>query len=159
RGARRPDGRPLGTRRQRRVRRATLETDLVRRLAAVCLVALAAGAQAQQSTPDQRLRADRAQLDSLHDERAALEQRMNQLKNTAHNLSDEIENLDRQASVTARAVRALDAQLVAIESDVQTVTGNLVRAEDELAIKRAMLRHRVVEIYKQGPQHTVEVLF
>jgi len=116
-------------------------------------------AAAQQPTPEQRLRADRAVLDSLHEERADLERRMNELKSTVHDLADEVENLDRQASVTARAVRALDKQLAAIEADVEVVTGNLVRAEDELAIKRAMLRHRLVEIYKQGPQHTVQVLF
>jgi murein hydrolase activator len=132
----------------------------MRRLAAAGLLVLASSvARAQQPTPDQRLRADRAVLDSLHDERAELERRMTDLKNTVHDLSDEVENLERQLSVTARAVHALDAQLAAIEAEVEVVTANLVRAEDELAIKRSMLRHRVVEIYKQGPQHTTEVLF
>jgi septal ring factor EnvC (AmiA/AmiB activator) len=131
----------------------------MRRLAAGALMLLSSVAAAQQPTPEQRLRADRAVLDSLHEERADLERRMNELKSTVHDLADEVENLDRQASVTARAVRALDKQLAAIEADVEEVTGNLVRAEDELAIKRAMLRHRLVEIYKQGPQHTVQVLF
>lgn len=116
-------------------------------------------AGAQQPTADQRLRADRAELDSLHEERADLEHRMAELRNSVHDLSDEVENLDRQAVLTARAVRALDGQLVAIEVDIDEVTGNLVRAEDELAIKRAMLRHRIVEIYKAGPRHTTEVLF
>ncbi len=37
-------------------------------------------------------------------------------------------------------------------------TGQLVRAEDELAIKRAMLRHRLVDIYKRGPLYTTEAL-
>jgi septal ring factor EnvC (AmiA/AmiB activator) len=131
----------------------------MRRLAAVALLLVSSVAVAQQPTPEQRLRADRAELDSLHEERADLERRMNELKSTVHDLADEVENLDRQASVTARAVRALDKQLIAIEADVEAVTGNLIRAEDELAIKRAMLRHRLVEIYKQGPQHTVQVLF
>jgi septal ring factor EnvC (AmiA/AmiB activator) len=131
----------------------------MRRLAAGALMLVSSVAAAQQPTPEQRLRADRAVLDSLHEERADLERRMNELKSTVHDLADEVENLDRQASVTARAVRALDKQLASIEADVEEVTGNLVRAEDELAIKRAMLRHRLVEIYKQGPQHTVQVLF
>jgi len=131
----------------------------MRRLAAGALMLVSSVAAAQQPTPEQRLRADRAVLDSLHEERADLERRMNELKSTVHDLADEVENLDRQASVTARAVRALDKQLASIQADVEEVTGNLVRAEDELAIKRAMLRHRLVEIYKQGPQHTVQVLF
>jgi septal ring factor EnvC (AmiA/AmiB activator) len=123
------------------------------------LILVSSVAGAQQPTPEQRLRADRAVLDSLHEERADLERRMVELKSTVHSLSDEVENLDRQALVTARAVRALDKQLASIQADVTTVTGNLVRAEDELAIKRAMLRHRLVEIYKQGPQYTAQVLF
>ncbi|HZS60269.1 MAG TPA: peptidoglycan DD-metalloendopeptidase family protein [Gemmatimonadaceae bacterium] len=127
--------------------------------AALAVVLVSSAAAGQQPTPEQRLRADRAVLDSLHEERADLERRMVELKSTVHSLSDEVENLDRQALVTARAVRALDKQLATIQADVTTVTGNLVRAEDELAIKRAMLRHRLVEIYKQGPQHTVQVLF
>jgi septal ring factor EnvC (AmiA/AmiB activator) len=132
----------------------------MRWLAAVLTVLLVSSvAAAQQPTPEQRLRADRAVLDSLHQERAELERRMNELKSTVHDLADEVENLDRQAVVTSRAVHALDKQLAAIESDVESVTANLVRAEDELAIKRAMLRHRLIEIYKQGPQHTTQVLF
>ena len=131
----------------------------MRRLAAVALMLVSGVAVAQQPTPEQRLRADRAVLDSLHEERAELERRMNELKSTVHDLADEVENLDRQASVTARAVRALDKQLASIQADVEEVTGNLIRAEDELAIKRAMLRHRLVEIYKQGPQYTAQVLF
>jgi septal ring factor EnvC (AmiA/AmiB activator) len=131
----------------------------MRRLAAVALMLVSSVAVAQQPTPEQRLRADRAVLDSLHEERADLERRMNELKSTVHDLADEVENLDRQASVTARAVRALDKQLASIQADVEEVTGNLIRAEDELAIKRAMLRHRLVEIYKQGPQYTAQVLF
>jgi septal ring factor EnvC (AmiA/AmiB activator) len=131
----------------------------MRRLAAVALMLVSSVAVAQQPTPEQRLRADRAVLDSLHEERAELERRMNELKSTVHDLADEVENLNRQASVTARAVRALDKQLASIQADVEEVTGNLIRAEDELAIKRAMLRHRLVEIYKQGPQYTAQVLF
>jgi septal ring factor EnvC (AmiA/AmiB activator) len=131
----------------------------MRRLAAGALMLVSSVAAAQQPTPEQRLRADRAVLDSLHEERADLERRMNELKSTVHDLADEVENLDRQASVTARAVRALDKQLASIQADVEEVTGNLIRAEDELAIKRAMLRHRLVEIYKQGPQYTAQVLF
>jgi murein hydrolase activator len=127
--------------------------------AAAGVLVLAGRMAAQQPTPDQRLRADRVELDSLHEERADLERRMTELKNTAHDLADEVENLNRQAANAARTVHALDKQLAEIETDVETVTANLVHAEDELAIKRAMLRHRVVEIYKQGPEHTAEVLF
>ena len=109
-------------------------------------------------TPEARLRADRDALERSRSERAALEQKMADLRSTVHDLSDEVTNLDRQVDVTARALQALDAQLAAIGGEVDETTGGLVRAQDELAIKRAMLRHRLVDIYKRGPLYSTEAL-
>jgi septal ring factor EnvC (AmiA/AmiB activator) len=108
--------------------------------------------------PEARLRADRDALEQIRAERAALEQRMADLRNTVHDLSDEVANLDRQVDVTARALRTLDGQLAAIGAEVDSATAGLVRAQDELAIKRAMLRHRLVDIYKRGPLYSTEAL-
>jgi septal ring factor EnvC (AmiA/AmiB activator) len=105
-----------------------------------------------------KLRADRAELDRIRAERAQLEQRMADLRSSVHDLSEELDNLDRQVDATARVVRALDQQLVGITVEVRDATGQLVRAEDELAIKRAMLRHRLVDIYERGPLYTTEAL-
>lgn len=116
----------------------------------------APGEQAQ--NPEARLRADRAELDRIRGERAQLEQRMADLRSSVHDLSEELDNLDRQRDATARVVRALDEQLTAITAEVHVATGQLVQAEDELAIKRAMLRHRLVDIYKRGPLYTTEAL-
>jgi septal ring factor EnvC (AmiA/AmiB activator) len=113
---------------------------------------------ASPQTLDARLRAERAELDQIHAERADLEQRMAALRSTVHDLADEITNLDRQANATARAVRALDNQLVVINAEVQTATVKLVEAQDELAIKRQMLRHRLVDIYERGPLYSTEAL-
>jgi murein hydrolase activator len=118
------------------------------------LVALPLGAQ-----EDARLRADRAQLDSMRSERTDLERRMTELRSSAHDLSEEVANLDRQAELTDRAVKTLDTELAAITADVDEATANLVRSQDELAIKRALLQQRVVQIYKQGPLYSVEALF
>jgi murein hydrolase activator len=112
----------------------------------------------QATTPEARLRADRAELERIRAERSALEQRLAELRSTVHDLADEVTNLDRQADATARALRSLDAELSAINAEVTDATANLVRAEDELAIKRAMLRHRLVEIYKRGPLYSTEAL-
>lgn len=95
----------------------------------------------------------------MRSERADLEKRMVELKSSVHDLSEEVANLDRQAELTARAVHTLDTQLRAVTADVDTATANLVRAQDELAIKRAMLRHRLTEIYKRGPLYSYEALF
>ena len=120
----------------------------------------AAGAPAAPSgqSLDARLRADRAELDRIRAERTELEQRMAELRSSVHDLADEIANLDRQANATARAVRTLDEQLVVINAEVQGATAKLVTAQDELAIKRAMLRHRLIDIYKRGPLYSTEAL-
>jgi septal ring factor EnvC (AmiA/AmiB activator) len=41
---------------------------------------------------------------------------------------------------------------------VDVATANLVRAEDELVVKRAVLRQRLSDIYKRGPLYSLEVL-
>ena len=124
---------------------------------ALLLLPLASPAVAQQSA-DARLRAERAHLDELRQQREALEQRMRQLQGDVHDLSEEVANLDRQADVTARVVQSLDEQLGAINDEVRGTTANLVQAEDELTVKRVTLRHRLREIYKRGPLYSIEVL-
>lgn len=83
---------------------------------------------------------------------------MQQLQNSAHDLDEEVSNLDRRADATARLVGALDRELVTITADVAEATGNLVRTEDDLASQRAVLQNRLVEIYKRGPLFTFEVM-
>ncbi|MGQ0712190.1 MAG: murein hydrolase activator EnvC family protein [Gemmatimonadaceae bacterium] len=125
-----------------------------------CLVFVTVGAASgvAQQSPEARLRAERDRLEQLRSERQELETRMRQLRGTVHDLSAEVANLDRQADMTSRAVRSLESQLVSIGEAVDSSTGDLVRAEDELVVKRAMLQRRLIDIYKRGPLHTVEAL-
>ena len=58
----------------------------------------------------------------------------------------------------ARLVRTLDRQLASIAEEVTVATNNMGRAESELAEKKVVLRHRVVDIYKRGPLYTTEAL-
>ena len=106
----------------------------------------------------ERLRQQRDSLARIHAERNALQQRMHELQGTAHDLREEKSNLERQAGATARAVRALDQQLVALADEENEVTGSLVRTQDELAIKRSVLRYRVREVYKRGALYSFEAL-
>jgi septal ring factor EnvC (AmiA/AmiB activator) len=124
----------------------------------IVFLAVATTPAASQQSPEARLRAEQNRLEQLRRERAELETRMRQLRGTVHDLSAEVANLDRQADMTARAVRSLESQLVSIGEAVDSSTGDLVRAEDELVVKRAMLRRRLIDIYKRGPLHTVEAL-
>src|SRR5687767_15695458 len=107
----------------------------LRRSAAICgsivLFAVTVTPAAAQQSPEARLRAEQARLEQLRRERAELETRMRQLRGTVHDLSAEVANLDRQADMTARAVRSLESQLVSIGEAVDSSTGDLVRAEVE----------------------------
>jgi septal ring factor EnvC (AmiA/AmiB activator) len=129
-------------------------------IAAALLLALAlpCAARAQDQSTEARLRAERQKLERLKQEREELERQRVSLRNRVHDLSEEVENLDREADMTARVVRSLDAQLAAINSEVESTTADLIRAQDEITLKRAVLRQRLVDIYKRGPLYSVEVL-
>lgn len=106
----------------------------------------------------ERIRAEQRELERLRQERATLERRMRELQSSARNITAERQNLERQATATARVVRSLDDQLSTLFEEVTTVNSSLVRTQDELAVKRATLRRRVNEIYKRGPLYTLEAL-
>lgn len=115
-------------------------------------------AQAQSGEQSARLRAQRDTLDRIRRERQELEQRALDLQNTVHDLGDEVSNLDRQADATARIVKALDAQLAAINDEVTDASIKQARAESELEVKRASLQRRLIDIYKRGPLFATEAM-
>lgn len=127
--------------------------------AALCLTAavLTALAPARLQAQD-KLRAQREELDRIRQERADLERRMLELRANVHDLSEEVANLNARRSATERLVAALDRQLASINSDVSDATQNMTRTEAELEDKRATLRRRLVDIYKRGPLFTTEAL-
>jgi septal ring factor EnvC (AmiA/AmiB activator) len=115
---------------------------------------------AQQSEgAEARIRAQRDELQRIRAERDELEQKMAGLQNTAHELADEVSLLDKQHDATARMVKSLDQQLIAITDEVQATTANLTSSEREAMMKRAVLQRRLIEIYKRGPLYSAEVLF
>jgi septal ring factor EnvC (AmiA/AmiB activator) len=128
--------------------------------AALVLGVWGAGAQAPRAQPTPaspaRIRQQREELERVRRERSALEARMQSLQSTAHDLREEVTNLDRQADATARLVATLDRQLLTLDDELQDASGRLERAERELAGKQVGLRRRLVEIYKRGPLWEVE---
>ena len=130
-------------------------------LLAVALALPATRVAAQQTSLQQaeaRLREQRLRLDSLRAERQELERRRNVLQGTVHDLSEELDNVNRQVAMTARVVQSLDAQLSAINADVSVTTAELIRAQDELIVKRVVLERRLQDIYKRGQLYSSEVL-
>ena len=105
-----------------------------------------------------RIREQRDELERIRRERADLEARMRALQGTVHDLSEERTNLDRQADATEALVRSLDRQLLAIGEGLDETTGDLVHAQDELSLKRAILRKRLADVYKRGPLFTMQAL-
>ena len=128
--------------------------------AALVVVALTLRAAAQNPVQqaDAKLRAERAHLDSLRAERTELERRRVALQSTVHDLSEELDNVNREVQMTASVVETLDNQLAAINADVSVNTSELIRAQDELEIKNVVLQQRLVDIYKRGRLYESEVL-
>ncbi|HMI55530.1 MAG TPA: peptidoglycan DD-metalloendopeptidase family protein [Gemmatimonadaceae bacterium] len=127
---------------------------------AVCMLLLSSILAAQQTeSAEARVNAQRDELARIRAERDELERKMSGLQNTAHELRDEVKLLDRQHDATARMVKSLDQQLVAITDEVQTTTSDLQMSEREAAMKRTVLQRRLIEIYKRGPLYSAEVLF
>lgn len=114
---------------------------------------------AQQTDPEARINAQRDELARIRAERDELERKMSGLQNTAHELRDEVNLLDKQHDATARMVKSLDQQLVAITDEVHSTTEDLQSSEREAALKRVILQRRLTEIYKRGPLYSAEVLF
>jgi septal ring factor EnvC (AmiA/AmiB activator) len=106
----------------------------------------------------ERIRREQLELERLRQERQQLEARMREYARSAQNVTQERQNLERRAQATARVVRSLDTQLGTLYLEVDNVNGSLVRTQDELMMKRAILTHRVQEIYKRGPLYALEAL-
>ena len=113
----------------------------------------------QTESPEARVNAQRDELARIRAERDELERKMSGLQNTAHELRDEVNLLDKQHDATARMVKSLDKQLVAITDEVASTTNDLESSEREAKVRRAVLQRRLIEIYKRGPLYSAEVLF
>ena len=114
--------------------------------------------QQPQQTGEEKLRAQRDELERIKREREDLQRKMSALQRNVHSLTDEVSLLDKQHDATARVVRSLDDQLISITDEVRITTASLEEAEREATQKRALLHHRLVEIYKRGPLFSAEVL-
>jgi septal ring factor EnvC (AmiA/AmiB activator) len=135
-----------------------MQRPVLLHLVALCLVSGGVTHAAHAQTTEQRLRANRDELEKIRRERDELQQRLNELQGEARDITAEVSNLRRQADATARLVRSLDAQLNTITVEVDSTNARLGRAEADVARKKTALQRRVVDIYKRGPLYTVEAL-
>ena len=126
--------------------------------AALLVAPLAVQSQQPQPTGEAKIRQQREELERIRREREELQRNMSELQTKAHDLSEEVTNIHQQADATARVVRSLDVQLETITTEVDGTTSSLLRAEDELAVKKAVLQRRLIDIYKRGPMYTTQAL-
>ena len=122
------------------------------------LAGAASGAAAQRTDINRRIQENQRRLDSIRLERARLQDELNRLEGRVHTITGELENIDRQKTATSRIVNELDRQIGSMRSELDTVTLDLLLAEDALAEARAILEKRLVEIYKRGQLWIFEVL-
>lgn len=130
---------------------------------ALCLSLLAlfpvrAAAQQPPAAPDTALERSQARLAEIRRERERLEADMDRLRGRVHNLSTELSNIERQVQISGRIVGELEIQVQAMGSQIDRTTTDLIVAEDALAEKRAILQHRLEQVYKRGPLYTAQVL-
>jgi septal ring factor EnvC (AmiA/AmiB activator) len=107
---------------------------------------------------DRQIRENQARLDSIRNERTDLQTQLDRLRGRARDIRTELNNLERQRSATSRLVNELDRQMATLGTQLDTITLDLLLAEDELAEKRAVRERRIVEIYKRGELWVFEVL-
>jgi len=122
------------------------------------LVGFTSGVSAQRADINRRIQENQRRLDSIRLERTQLQDDLQRLEGRAHTISGELENIERQKSATSRIVNELDRQIGSLSAELDTVTLDLLLAEDALAEKRAILDKRLVEIYKRGSLWIFEVL-
>jgi murein hydrolase activator len=131
-----------------------------RRTLAVALCALLAAAplaplHAQQDTS---LAASRRRLDQIKAERSRLEQQQLKLQGQVNDAAAEVTNLEAQRDATTRLVNELERQMKGLGSQLDQSAAELALAQDNLAEREAVLRRRLVDIYKRGPLYTFQVL-
>lgn len=125
----------------------------------VLIAVSAAGTSlAAQETITERMEESRERLEEIRRERERLQSAQERLRGQGHTLEQEVNNLERQSETTGRIVRELESQIGSLNAQVDSVSRSLQLAQDNLVEKRAVLERRLVDIYKRGSLHAVQVL-
>jgi septal ring factor EnvC (AmiA/AmiB activator) len=125
---------------------------------AAAALAVASPAAGQQRQIDRQIRDNRSRLDQIRQERENLQSQLDALRGRARDISSELGIIDQQRTATSRRVNELDRQMAGLTSQVDTITFDLILAEDAYAEKQAVLDRRITEIYKRGRLWVFEVL-
>ncbi len=127
-------------------------------LAALVVIACSAAGPLPAQQADTALQRSQERLSEIRRERERLQGEMDRLRGRVHSLSSELTNIERQVQISGRILSELDIQVLAMGSQIDRLTSDLLVAEDALTEKRAILAHRLSEIAKRGPLYTFQVL-
>lgn len=100
----------------------------------------------------------RRRIEAIRAERQRLEQEQARLQGQLSDVGVDLRNIERQRDATNRLINEIDRQISTLGSQLDQTSAQLVLAQDNLAERRAVLERRLVDIYKRGPLHTVQVL-
>jgi septal ring factor EnvC (AmiA/AmiB activator) len=125
---------------------------------AVLLALLLAPAALPAQSVDRDLRENQRRLEALQRERDEIQDELARLRGRAHSITSELSNLERQKGVTGRLVNELDRQIGSMRGQLDTLTLELILAENALAERRAVLERRLADIYKRGPLWTYQAM-
>ena len=114
-------------------------------------------ASAQRDITSQ-IRDNENRLNIIRRERRQLQTELQSLRGTAHSISSELTNIESQKFATTRIVNELERQMVGLNAHIDTITIDLIVAQDALSEKRAVLNRRVTDIYKRGSLWAFQVL-
>lgn len=125
---------------------------------ALALLLVPAAPAALAGQVERQIQENQARLDSIRGERERLEDELTRLRGRLRNISSELTNIEQQKRATTRLVNELDRQMLTLTTQLDTITLDLLLAQDALQEKRAIRERRVVEIYKRGPLWAFQVL-
>ncbi|UCG75152.1 MAG: peptidoglycan DD-metalloendopeptidase family protein [Gemmatimonadota bacterium] len=119
---------------------------------------LAVSAALAQDTIQSRIEESQGRLEQIRAERERLRREMGQLAGQVHNETEAIANLERQIGTSSSVVAELDLQLSSVNAQVDRMTADMIGTRDQLALRKAVMRERLRQIYKRGPLGTIQVL-
>jgi murein hydrolase activator len=97
-------------------------------------------------------------LEEIRRERNQLREEMVGIRSRVRDLSAELENLRRQSSTSMQLLQELESQVENTQREIDENTREMEAARDRISERKAVLNHRLREIYKRGPLQTVQVL-
>ncbi len=128
--------------------------------AAVVLVALFASATVATAAHAQQgeLERSRQRLAEIRQERDRLRAQQQRITGQLNDAGAALRNIERQREATNRLVNEIEQQIGGLGSQLERSAAELALAQDNLVERRAVLRRRLVDIYKRGPLYTFQVL-